>query len=427
MWIVAVSLFAVQTLWAQDIVGKWQGTLNTEKKLRIIVEIEKGDGGALKGRAYSIDQSPTAAPITTLSFTGSTLKFTIDAIHASYEGTLNPDGKTIVGNLTQGKTNPLIFERATAETAWKTDPSPHTVQFVAVEKDIKLEVLDWGGTGRPLVLLAGLGNDAHVFDTFALKLNDRYHVYGITRRGFGASSAPSPETASYTADRLGEDVLAVFEALHLERPILAGHSVAGEELSYIGSRHPEKVTGLIYLDAGYPYALYDEVNGSLMADSKQLREQLGHLLPDKMPDDQKKFTEDLDASLKRVEKEVAQQIEDMKDVPPPPPMSAAAKAKIPLAGPAIIGGTERFTTISAPALVIFADPHDFGGMMKDNPKARAALIAANNRDTERQAVAFERQVPSAHVVRIPNANHYVFRSNEADVLREMNAFIATLP
>jgi len=36
-------------------------------------------------------------------------------------------------------------------------------------------------------------------------------------------------------------------------------------------------------------------------------------------------------------------------------------------------------------------------------------------------------VPSAHVVRIPNANHYVFLSNEADVLREMNAFIATLP
>jgi len=31
------------------------------------------------------------------------------------------------------------------------------------------------------------------------------------------------------------------------------------------------------------------------------------------------------------------------------------------------------------------------------------------------------------VVRIPHATHYVFRSNEADVLREMNAFIATLP
>ena len=83
--------------------------------------------------------------------------------------------------------------------------------------------------------------------------------------------------------------------------------------------------------------------------------------------------------------------------------------------------------LCVPALVIFADPHDFGGAMKDNPKARAAMQAANDRDTERQAVAFERQVPSAHVVRIPNASHYVFRSNEADVLREINAFISTLP
>jgi alpha-beta hydrolase superfamily lysophospholipase len=44
-----------------------------------------------------------------------------------------------------------------------------------------------------------------------------------------------------------------------------------------------------------------------------------------------------------------------------------------------------------------------------------------------QARAFEAGVPSAHVVRIPNADHYVFNSNEADVLREMNAFLAKLP
>jgi hypothetical protein len=87
----------------------------------------------------------------------------------------------------------------------------------------------------------------------------------------------------------------------------------------------------------------------------------------------------------------------------------------------------KFTTVNAPVLAIFADPHDVGNFLKDNPKARAAFIASNNRSTEQQAVAFERQVPSAHVVRIPNAAHYVFLSNEADVLREMNAFIATLP
>jgi len=86
------------------------------------------------------------------------------------------------------------------------DPSPHTVQFVAVDDNVKLEVLDWGGSGRNLVLLTGQGNTAHVFDDFAPKLTSEYHVYGITRRGYGSSSAPA---SGYSADRLADDVLAV--------------------------------------------------------------------------------------------------------------------------------------------------------------------------------------------------------------------------
>jgi len=69
---------------------------------------------------------------------------------------------------------------------WK-DPSPHTTQFVTVDNRVRLEVLDWGGSGRPLVLLAGGGDTAHVFDDFAPKLTPSFHVYGITRRGFGES------------------------------------------------------------------------------------------------------------------------------------------------------------------------------------------------------------------------------------------------
>jgi pimeloyl-ACP methyl ester carboxylesterase len=67
------------------------------------------------------------------------------------------------------------------ETALKT-------QFVEVQPEVKLEVLDWGGTGRNLVLLAGLGNTAHIFDSLRPKLAAHYHVIGITRRGFGQSS-----------------------------------------------------------------------------------------------------------------------------------------------------------------------------------------------------------------------------------------------
>jgi pimeloyl-ACP methyl ester carboxylesterase len=150
--------------------------------------------------------------------------------------------------------------------------------LIAVENNIKLEVLDWGGSGRPLVLLAGLGNTAHVFDKFAPKLSSAYHVYGITRRGFGASSSPLPSgDAMYSADRLGDDVLAVLDALKLNRPVLAGHSLGGEELSSVGSRHPERVAGLIYLDAGYAYAYYDRSRGDLGIDLIDLRKKLEQL------------------------------------------------------------------------------------------------------------------------------------------------------
>lgn len=77
-----------------------------------------------------------------------------------------------------------------AQSARWSDPSSHRQQFVTIEDNVRLEVLDWGGTGRPILLLAGLGSTAHVFDDFAPLLLRFGHVYGLTRRGFGASNRP---------------------------------------------------------------------------------------------------------------------------------------------------------------------------------------------------------------------------------------------
>jgi hypothetical protein len=74
------------------------------------------------------------------------------------------------------------------------DPSPHQVLHIHVSGPVQLEVLDWGGQGEPLVFLAGGGNTAHVYDGFAPRFTRGFHVFGITRRGFGASSHPSTGT-----------------------------------------------------------------------------------------------------------------------------------------------------------------------------------------------------------------------------------------
>lgn len=100
----------------------------------------------------------------------------------------------------------------------KINSSQPTVQMIPVEKAVRLEVSDWGGTGPNLVLLAGLGDNAHIFDDFAPKLTAKCHVYGITRRGRGTSDKPPANEENYTPDRLGEDVLAVIDACRLRHP-----------------------------------------------------------------------------------------------------------------------------------------------------------------------------------------------------------------
>jgi len=69
--------------------------------------------------------------------------------------------------------------------AWR-DPSPHQVRWITVDSSVRLEVLDWGGSGPSLVLL-GCYLTSHVHDDFAPKLTNQFHVYGVTRRGIGAS------------------------------------------------------------------------------------------------------------------------------------------------------------------------------------------------------------------------------------------------
>ncbi len=302
------------------------------------------------------------------------------------------------------------------------------VQHVVVERNVTLEVLDWGGTGRPIVLLAGLGATAHAFDKFAPKLTPRYHVYGITRRGFGESSTPEPVPASYTADRLGDDVLDVCDFLKLQRPVIVGHSIAGEELSSIGSRHPEKVAGLVYLDATAAYAFYDRSQGDFLLDLYDLEHKLQEL-GSRNPAENRHAISDIRPVVRELRQTLLPQFEkdlevwekDVQGVPPPPP---AAGSRTPV--PALIfAGYRKFTNIPVPVLAIIAVPHDFSNVR--DPEVRARREVWDEQRMSAQANAFEKGVPTARVVRLPHASHLVYESNEADVLREINAFVTTLP
>jgi pimeloyl-ACP methyl ester carboxylesterase len=138
--------------------------------------------------------------------------------------------------------------RVHAAVALPPDTSPHRVSMVTVATAIDLELLDWNGEGPPILLLAGLGDTAHVFDQFALRFTDRFHVYGVTRRGFGRSGHPEH---GYDADTLANDILKMIDHLKIGRVILVGHSIAGGEMTRFASTFPSRVLALLYLDAAY--------------------------------------------------------------------------------------------------------------------------------------------------------------------------------
>jgi pimeloyl-ACP methyl ester carboxylesterase len=305
------------------------------------------------------------------------------------------------------------------------DPSPHTTRFVTVEKGVRLEVLDWGGSGRPLVLLAGGGDTAHVFDDFAPKLTPSFHVYGITRRGFGQSGF-SPE--GYGADRLGDDVLAVLDALKLDKPILVGHSFGGEEMSSVATRYPNRVAALVYLEAGYPYA-FDNGKGPTMKEFEDARKLMPNAPTPSETDRpalasftifQQTYARALGFTYP--EGELRQQFTTTAD-------GRVGEERDFPGGAVMLQGMKKYADIPVPALAIFAIPHAQAKWMTDSAdrkvrEAAKASSAALDALTTRQAKVFEEGVPTAHVVRLPDANHYVYLSNEADVLREMKSFLS---
>lgn len=242
--------------------------------------------------------------------------------------------------------------------------------YIDVADGVKDEVLDWGGSGRPMVLLAGQGVTARFWRQLIPEFVTKYHVYSITRRGYGNSSRPPATAQNYSAERLGQDVLVILDKLQINKPILVGHSLAGEELSYIGTQAPQKAAALIYLEAAYDEA-YDA----------------GIPTP----------------------------------TPPTPPPGFPKESPIDVT---IDNNPGHFTTaIDLPILAIFANPHDD----QPGPGESAADIAAMNAFTTKQIAAFKKGQPKAQVIVIPHANHFVYVSNTAEVIRDMNAFLDGLP
>ncbi|HST59462.1 MAG TPA: alpha/beta hydrolase [Longimicrobium sp.] len=148
----------------------------------------------------------------------------------------------------------LVLCAACASGA-RTEPGAGSLPAMAAVRDtfatvngVRLHYRDWGGSGEPVLLLAGLGNTARVYDGFAPELARDFRVLAITRRGSGRSEIPA---SGYGLDTLVADIRAFMDAAGIQRAHLVGHSLAGAELTRFAALHPERVGKLVYLDAAY--------------------------------------------------------------------------------------------------------------------------------------------------------------------------------
>ena len=132
-------------------------------------------------------------------------------------------------------------------------------------------------------------------------------------------------------------------------------------------------------------------------------------------DEQKKLLE-LENAVARFQTVLHQDNAEVANMPPLPPRSPI--------GAALNFGMQKYTSIPVPTLAIYACPHNWDRL--PDSRRKTALIEDDKARCNEWAANFRRGVPSARIVMIPNADHYVYLSNEAQVVGEMNAFLKTL-
>ncbi|MFL5778089.1 MAG: alpha/beta fold hydrolase [Chloroflexota bacterium] len=124
---------------------------------------------------------------------------------------------------------------------------------VLSDADVRIHFLDWGGTGRPgIVLVHGLSQTAWTWTPVARRLRASRAVVAMDLRGHGLSDAPHD---GYELATLGSDAVAVGEGSGVlaqpdDRVVVAGHGfgaiVAAAAAASLGSR----CAGLVLVDGG---------------------------------------------------------------------------------------------------------------------------------------------------------------------------------
>lgn len=165
---------------------------------------------------------------------------------------------------------------------------------------VELEVEDRGGDGVPIVLVMGLGAQRVLWpaDFCDMLTAAGLRVILFDNRDAGESThlrqLPVPNTAkmfmqravgrpvdaAYTLSHMADDILAVLDALHIERAHIAGISMGGMIAQTFCIEHPERALSLISLSSTpgcrrYQLMTHPRALRALLSRAPRTREQAG--------------------------------------------------------------------------------------------------------------------------------------------------------
>jgi len=314
---------------------------------------------------------------------------------------------------------PMMFALSLgAQSDW-VDKSPHKSGFVTVN-NVKLHYLDWGGKGETMLFLHGMGDTPHIYDELAPKFTNQFRVLGLTRRGHGQSD--KPETGYDTAT-LVEDIRQFLDALTIQRAVLVGHSMAGDELTRFAGVHPDRVIKLVYLDAAYDRAGLPEIMKQRPPELSPTKTDMESLDGFRQWVSRMSFWSDAWEANLREMMVFSSDGKILREVKP------GKVSRLLMQG--TVDSRPDYTKIRSQALNIavlgFSSRlSDFVETLPDATRATAQDALGKTKEFQRQQTErFRKELPSARVVVLTNADHHCFIDRGDDVVREMRAFLAT--
>lgn len=126
-------------------------------------------------------------------------------------------------------------------------------------KGVSVHVDDYGGEGRPVVLIHGWPLSGKSWSEQIQPLLDAgFHVISYDRRGFGDSDKPS---TGYDYDTFTEDLNGLLDQLDLRNVSLVGFSMGGGEVArFVATYGESRVHNVVFAAAIPPYLMQTKDN-----------------------------------------------------------------------------------------------------------------------------------------------------------------------